>query len=45
MEKLDFIVILGDSVATFLEHPDPTTEKFCVFSKDAITAEVANRKA
>ncbi|KAF2446411.1 hypothetical protein P171DRAFT_430575 [Karstenula rhodostoma CBS 690.94] len=43
MEKNDFIVTLGDGIASFLEHRDPTTEKFCVFSKEAITAEVAHR--
>lgn len=43
MEKTDFIVTLGDGAASFIEHPDPTTEKYCVFSKDAIRAEVAHR--
>jgi hypothetical protein len=43
MEKSDFIVTLGDGAASFLEHHDPTTEKFCVFSKDAVIAEVRHR--
>ncbi|KAJ4301352.1 hypothetical protein N0V90_003444 [Kalmusia sp. IMI 367209] len=45
VEKSDFIVTLGDGAASFLEYRDPTTEKYCVFSKDAITAEVAHRNA
>lgn len=44
MERSDFIVTLGDGVASFLEHPDPGTEKYCVFDKHAIVAEVAHRK-
>ena len=45
MEKSDFIVTIGDAVASFLEHRDHMTEKYCVFNKDAITAEVAHRGA
>ncbi|CAI6340112.1 unnamed protein product [Periconia digitata] len=42
-EKSEFIVTIGDGVASFLEHRDPNTEKFCVFNKHALTAEVAHR--
>lgn len=44
MEKSDFIVTLGDGAASFLEYRDPTTEKYCVFTKEAIAAEVAHRR-
>jgi hypothetical protein len=43
MEKSDFIVTLGDGTASFLEHHDPITEKFCVFSKETVTVEVGYR--
>ncbi|PVI04090.1 hypothetical protein DM02DRAFT_519244 [Periconia macrospinosa] len=43
VEKSDFLVTIGDGAASFLEHRDFTTEKFCVFNKDAITAEVSHR--
>ncbi|KAF1966152.1 hypothetical protein BU23DRAFT_417826, partial [Bimuria novae-zelandiae CBS 107.79] len=33
LEKSEFVVTLGDGAASFLEFRDPTTEKFCVFSK------------
>lgn len=45
MEKSDFVVTIGDAVASFLEHRDDITEKYCTFNKDAITAEVAHRGA
>lgn len=36
VEKDDFVVMLGDGATSYLRRPDPTTEKFCVYSKDAI---------
>jgi hypothetical protein len=36
LERSDLIVTLGDGAASYLEHPDPNTEKVCVFTKDAI---------
>lgn len=36
LERSDFIVTLGDGAASYLEYPDPNTEKVCVFTKDAI---------
>jgi hypothetical protein len=41
MEHKDYIVTLGDGAASFLEHPDPTTQRMCVLSKPEITQEVA----
>ena len=45
MEKSDFVVTLGDGTASFLECREPATEKYCVFSKAAIIAEVSHRRA
>jgi hypothetical protein len=33
MEKSDYLVTVGDGAASFLEHPDPTTEQMCVASR------------
>jgi hypothetical protein len=41
MEHKDYIVTLGDGAASFLEHPDPTTQRMCILSKPEITREVA----
>jgi hypothetical protein len=38
MEKLDYIVTMGDGAASFLEYPDTTTERMCVASRHDITA-------
>ena len=42
MERQDYLVTLGDGAATFLERPDPTTERMCILSKPEITHEVAD---
>ncbi|KAF2678605.1 hypothetical protein K458DRAFT_348372 [Lentithecium fluviatile CBS 122367] len=36
LERSDFIVTLGDGAATYLEDPDPHTEGFSVFNREAI---------
>ena len=36
MYKADYLVTMGDSAASFLEHPDPTTERMCIMSKGEI---------
>jgi hypothetical protein len=41
MEQKDYIVTLGDGAASFLERPDPTTERMCILSKPAIVHEVS----
>jgi hypothetical protein len=41
MEQKDYIVTLGDGAASFLERPDPTTERMCILSKPAIIHEVS----
>ncbi|KAF2831463.1 hypothetical protein CC86DRAFT_314833 [Ophiobolus disseminans] len=41
-ERQHYIVTLGDGAATFLERPDPTTERMCILSKPEITHDVAN---
>jgi hypothetical protein len=41
MEQKDYIVTLGDGAASFLERPDPTTERMCMLSKPAIIHEVS----
>jgi hypothetical protein len=42
MEQKDYIVTLGDGAASFLERPDPTTERMCILSKTEIVREVAD---
>jgi hypothetical protein len=42
MKDSDFVVTLGDAAASFINRPDPTTESFCVFSKEAVQSEVAH---
>ncbi|KAH8732907.1 hypothetical protein GQ44DRAFT_639726 [Phaeosphaeriaceae sp. PMI808] len=42
MEQKDYIVTLGDGVSSFLERPDPTTERMCILSKSEIIHEVAD---
>lgn len=41
MERKDYVVTLGDGASTFLERPDPATERMCILSKSEITQEVA----
>lgn len=36
----DYIVTLGDGAASFLERPDPTTERMCVMTKEEVIAEL-----
>ncbi|KAL1603665.1 hypothetical protein SLS60_005253 [Paraconiothyrium brasiliense] len=33
-DKHDYIVTLGDALATFLKHPDPVTEGKCMYGKE-----------
>lgn len=40
MERKNYIVTLGDGAASFLEHPDSTTERMCILSKEEIVKEV-----
>lgn len=42
MKDSDFVVTLGDAAASFIQRRDPTTETFCVFSKEAVLSEVAH---
>jgi hypothetical protein len=42
MKDSDFVVTLGDAAASFIHRPDPTTESFCVFTKEAVQSEVAH---
>lgn len=42
MDDSDFMVTMGDSASSFLKNADSTTESFCVFSKEAVKAEVAH---
>lgn len=42
MERKHYIVTLGDGAASFLEQPDPTTERMCILSKENIVREVAD---
>lgn len=42
VEKKNYIVTLGDGAASFLERPDPTTERMCILSKEEIVTEVAD---
>ncbi|KAF2035731.1 hypothetical protein EK21DRAFT_53760, partial [Setomelanomma holmii] len=42
MERKDYIVTLGDGASSFLELPDPTTERMCILSKPEIVEEVAD---
>ncbi|KAH7379202.1 hypothetical protein DE146DRAFT_307283 [Phaeosphaeria sp. MPI-PUGE-AT-0046c] len=42
MERKDYIVTLGDGAASFLERPDPTTERMCILSKEEIVREVGD---
>jgi hypothetical protein len=42
MERKEYIVTLGDGAASFLERPDPITERMCILSKQEITREVAD---
>jgi hypothetical protein len=42
MERKDYLVTLGDGAASFLEHPDPTTQRMCILSKQDIVREVAD---
>jgi hypothetical protein len=42
MERKDYIVTLGDGASSFLEKPDPTTERMCILSKPEIVREVAD---
>jgi hypothetical protein len=42
VERKDYLVTLGDGAASFLERPDPTTERMCILSKPEITSEVAD---
>jgi hypothetical protein len=39
-ENSDFIVTIGDGVASYLDSPDPNTKALCVLSKDAIVTMV-----
>jgi len=40
VERKDYIVTLGDGAASFLETPDPSTERLCVLSKPEIVREI-----
>jgi hypothetical protein len=40
MEKSDYLVTVGDGAASFLEHPDSTTEQMCVASRHDIIEKV-----
>jgi hypothetical protein len=42
-EQRDYLVTLGDGAASFLERPDPTTERMCILSKPEIVREVADK--
>jgi hypothetical protein len=42
IERKDYLVTLGDGAASFLERPDPTTERMCILSKTEITSEIAD---
>jgi hypothetical protein len=42
MERKDYIVTLGDGASSYLERPDPTTERMCILSKPEIVREVAD---
>jgi hypothetical protein len=42
MEKLDYIVTMGDGAASFLEHPDTTTEQMCVATRHDIMAKAGS---
>jgi hypothetical protein len=42
MERKDYIVTLGDGAASFLDGPDPVTERMCILSKQEITRDVAD---
>jgi hypothetical protein len=42
MERKNYLVTLGDGAASFLEHPDSTTERMCILSKQEIVSEVAD---
>jgi hypothetical protein len=44
MERQDYLVTLGDGAATFLEHPDSTTERMSILSKPEIVHEVTDAK-
>jgi hypothetical protein len=35
-KKSDYLVTVGDSAASFLECPDPSTERMCIMSRDEI---------
>ncbi|KAH5117022.1 hypothetical protein HBH71_117950 [Parastagonospora nodorum] len=40
VERKDYIVTLGDGAASFLETPDPSTERLCVLSKPELVREI-----
>jgi hypothetical protein len=42
MEKSDYFVTVGDGAASFLEHPDSTTEQMCVASRHDIIGKVGD---
>ncbi|KAF1911588.1 hypothetical protein BDU57DRAFT_543087 [Ampelomyces quisqualis] len=42
IERKDYIVTLGDGASSFLERPDPNTERMCILSKQYVVREVAD---
>lgn len=41
MYRANYLVTMGDSAVSFLEHPDPATERMCIMSKDEIRTAIS----
>lgn len=41
VERKEYVVTLGDGAASFLERPDPTTERMCILSRKDIGYKVS----